>query len=371
MTRSWLRASRLSERCAWALALSFPGVSFAGVASADDQADRPAAAGVSAQNQALENEITPELNAAVAKGIEWLVQQQGPDGAFGDGRFGRNVAVTSLAAIALMADGHLPGRGVHGEAVSKALDYVLSNIADNGLIASDSSSGPMYGHGFATLFLAEVYGMTAGGGDTTQAQRLHEAIVNAVRLIERTQNDEGGWRYNPVPYDADVSVTICQIMALRSSRNAGIEVSKEVIDKAVEYVRRCQNPDGGFRYQGEMGPSAWPRSAAGIATFFYAGIYEDRAITRGMDYLTREALPGASNPSRAHYWYGQYYAIQAAYLAGGGAWGRWWPAMRGELIASQEENGRWTDGSIGDVYGTSMSLIVLQMPKRYLPIFQK
>ena len=53
----------------------------------------------------------------------------------------------------------------------------------------------------------------------------NHAIVRACRLIVNTQNDEGGWRYNPVPYDADVSVTICQVMALRSARNAGIEVA--------------------------------------------------------------------------------------------------------------------------------------------------
>ena len=40
----------------------------------------------------------------------------------------------------------------------------------------DAANGPMYGHGFATLFLGEVYGMTSGGGDTNQAQRLHEAV---------------------------------------------------------------------------------------------------------------------------------------------------------------------------------------------------
>lgn len=332
---------------------------------------RPAQMGASAQNAALANEITPELDAAVSKGLAWLVAQQGPDGAFGDGRFGRNVAVTSLAGIALMADGHLPGRGAYGEVVSKALDSVLSNATESGLIASDATSGPMYGHGFATLFLAEVYGMTQGGNDTAQAARLHEALIRAVRLIEQTQNDQGGWRYNPVPYDADVSVTICQIMGLRSARNAGIEVSKDVIDRAVEYVRKCQNSDGGFRYQMEMGPSAWPRSAAGIATFYYAGIYEDRAIDSGLKYLVREAPPLSGNASRAHYWYGVYYTVQAVYLAGGDSWAMWWPAVRDELVRTQQNDGHWEDRSIGDVYGTSMALIVLQMPKRYLPIFQK
>ena len=327
--------------------------------------------GASAQNNAMDNEITPELTAAVNKGMRYLVSTQITDGSFGDGRYGKNVAVSALAGIALMADGNLPGRGQYGEAVAKCVEYILSNCTESGLVAGDTANGPMYGHGFATLFLGEVYGMTSGGGDTALSGRLHEALVKSIHLIEQTQNEEGGWRYNPVPYDADVSVTICQIMALRSARNAGIEVSKETIDRAVEYVRKCQNPDGGFKYQLESGQSGWPRSAAGIASLYYAGIYKDDAIDRGLAYLIREALPGQPAASKAHYYYGHYYAVQAMYLAGGQSWARWWPAIREELIKSQAEEGSWEDRSVGYAYATSMSLIILQMPKRYLPIFQK
>ena len=39
-------------------------------------------------------------------------------------------------------------------------------------------------------------------------------------------------------------------MGLRSARDAGLSVPKETIDRAVQYVRLCQNKaDGGFRYQ--------------------------------------------------------------------------------------------------------------------------
>lgn len=349
--------------CAVSLAaLAAPG--FAGAALAQP--------GASAENAALAGEMTPALDAAVERGLAHLAGLQNPDGSWDSGRFGKNVAITALAGLALMADGNMPGRGPYGEAVERGLDFVLSTASENGLLASDAANGPMYGHGFATLFLGEAYGTTQGGGDTARAQRVHETLVRAVRLIERTQNAEGGWRYNPVPYDADVSVTICQIMALRSARNAGLEVSSEVIDKAVAYVRRCQNPDGGFKYQADSGASAWPRSAAGVASLYYAGIYEGDDIQRGLRYLQTHALPGAgAGLARAHYFYGQYYAVQAMYLAGGGHWGQWWPAVREELVQAQGEDGSWTDRSVGDTYGTAMALIILQMPKRYLPIFQK
>lgn len=325
---------------------------------------------VGAENAPTADEITPQLEEAVRKGFEYLRRQQKSDGAFGQGRFGQHVGVTSLCAIAFMADGNVPGRGDFAEQVEKALNFVLSHSTETGLLVSDQTHGPMYGHGFATLFLGEIYGMNRDD------DRVRDALVRAVQLIVASQNNEGGWRYNPVPDDADVSVTICQVMALRSARNAGIKVPKSTIDDATRYVRACQNADGGFRYMKDLGGSAWPRTAAGVASLFYAGVYEDQSIERGLDYLRQHAFPrgqaGAIGGgfSQPHYFYGHYYAVQAMYLAGGDRWRDWWPAIRDELLAKQGADGSWTDPQ-GDAYGTAMALIVLQMPKRYLPIFQR
>lgn len=355
----------------WLTRLTACGALVAAASATQPDAGPPAAGGGSAQNNVAAGEITPALDAAVTKGLVHLASLQHEDGSFGSGRYGKNVAITSIACLAFMADGHLPGRGVYGDAVERGLEFVLRHSAENGLLAAEAANGPMYGHGFATLFLGEVYGMTAGGGDTELSRRTHEALVKAVRLIERSQNDEGGWRYNPVPYDADVSVTICQIMGLRAARNAGSEVYRDTIDRAVQYVRRCQLPDGGFSYQLNSGDAAWPRSAAGVASLYYAGIYEGADIDRGLTYLVDTAMPGENRASRAHYFYGHYYAVQSMYLAGGSYWAEWWPAIRAELLSTQQPSGAWEDRTVGPAYGTSMALIILQMPKRYLPIFQK
>ncbi|MDX2115251.1 MAG: prenyltransferase/squalene oxidase repeat-containing protein [Planctomycetota bacterium] len=325
----------------------------------------------SAESAPAENEIVPALEGAVSRGFRALAQMQSAEGHFEGMRTDRHVGISALAGIAFMADGNLPGRGDYAVNVERAIDFVLSSIAETGLIAEDTSHGPMYGHGFAALFLGEAYGMIQGGPDTARSSRMYEGLVKACRLIVETQNDEGGWRYNPVPHDADISVTICQIMALRSARNAGIDIPKRTIDRAVEYVRACQNPDGGFRYQMMSGSSAWPRTAAGVASLYYAGVYQDQALDRGLGYLTENAFPNRGLGQGSHYFYGHYYAVQAMYLAGGEQWDRWWPAIRDELIAMQRPDGSWDDSYAGPAYGTAMALIVLQMPKRYLPIFQR
>jgi prenyltransferase beta subunit len=310
------------------------------------------------------DEITPAQQAAVKNGLNWLATRQGKDGGF-TAAGGESAAVTSLAALAFMQAGNLPGRGQYGANVERCLAYVLGHCQESGLIAAPGTGRPMYGHGFATLFLAEVYGMT---GD----DRVKEKLQRAIRLIQRTQNREGGWRYQPIPFDADISVTICQVMALRAARDAGIKVEKDVIDNAIKYVRACQNPDGGFNYMLSRGghDSAFARSAAGVAALYYAGIYEGDEIARGLAYLKPFTPARGSGDAGAerHYFYGQYYCVQAMFLAGGEHWATFYPAIRDQLIARQGKNGNWS-GDFTEDYATSMALIILQMPNRYLPVY--
>ncbi len=308
-------------------------------------------------------EITDAARQSIDAGLVQLAAMQSPDGSFGADRYGSHVGISSIAGLAFMADGHLPGRGGYGDNVQAALNFVLAHATESGLLAADTSHGPMYGHGYGTLFLGEVYGMTGN-------PRVRDVLLKAVRLIVDTQNHEGGWRYHPQPYDADISVTITQIMALRSARNAGVAVPKETIDRAITYVRQCQNPeDGGFRYMLSSGGSAYPRSAAGVASLQYAGVYDDAAVAEGLEYLTR-AGQGLGARAGGHYFYGHYYAAQAMFLAGGDHWAGWFPAMRDELVSRQQSNGSWVSNH-GEAYGTGMSLLILQIPNRLLPIYQR
>src|SRR3954471_15958767 len=285
------------------------------------------------------DEITPAQQAAVDRGLAWLASKQDKrTGSFSGDGMGPHAGITALAGLAFMEAGNLPGRGKYADNVSRCLKFVLDSCQESGLIASEQSQGPMYGHGFATLFLGEVYGMT---GDDAVKEKLQKAVT----LIERCQSNqpgnEGGWRYQPVPYDADISVTICQVMALRAARDAGIKVEKDVIDKAIKYVRGCQNPDGGFSYMSNQGGgSGFARSAAGVASLYYAGVFEGDNITSGLRYI-RQYMPGKAAQQadgEGHYYYGHYYAVQAMFLAGGDWWSAWYPAIRDQLIARQNKS---------------------------------
>jgi hypothetical protein len=313
-------------------------------------------------------EMLAPANDTINKGLAFLADSQAEDGSFsgpaaGMG-MGRNPAIVGLSGMAFLSSGSSPGRGPYGRNVDACVQFLLDNMQESGFIspADGASHGPMYGHGFATLFLAECYGMSP-------REDLRDRLASAVNLIVGCQNPEGGWRYEPRPNDADISVTICQIMALRAARNAGLHVPAETVDRCIEYVKRCQNVDGGFGYTAQDRTSMFPRSAAGVVALYSAGVYEGPELEKGLAYLTRQP-PTRNSQQEAHFYYGHYYAVQAMWHCGGENWNRWYPAIRDSLIAQQQADGSWLDSN-GASYGTAMACVILQIPNNTLPIFQR
>jgi hypothetical protein len=356
------------------------------LATAGDAPPAPGGAGdgddALPDGSASKDMITPRADEAINRGLLWLSSHRHRNGSFGTREHGYegNVAITSLAALAFMEQGSQPHRGPYGVQVLDALRFVLSkeNVrgGEPGFLHNPDGTphGPMYGHGFGTLFLAEVYGMVH---DKALRGEVHDKLHKAVELILKSQNGEGGWRYEPQSHDADISVTICQIMALRSARNAGVAVPKSKVDKCVEYVKACQDRRGGwFRYQkaGGFGPAeGFARTAAGVVALYSAGIYKGPEIDAGLKYLMEHKPNGGAPVNRLdllHYFYGHYYAVQAMWTAGGDYWKEWFPAIRDELVGRQLPDGSWVDG-IDPHYATAMACIILQVPNNYLPILQK
>jgi hypothetical protein len=324
--------------------------------------------------------ITPATQDAIDEGLRYLAGAQAGNGAWGTGAHAGNTGITGLGGLAFMAGGSQPGRGPYGRNVTNALEYVLNN-EDRGipgfLSRAGGGHGPMYGHGFATLFLAEAHGMISQAG---MRQRVRETLGRAVNLIIDSQNREGGWRYQPRAADADLSVTICQIMALRAAKNAGVFVPKSTAERCITYVKECQDRfSGGFKYQRGHGPVGFARTAAGVVALNSAGLYlEDEAVQKGLDYMMKHR-PGEGRPggggffgeAEFHYYYGQYYAAQAMWIAGGRYWREWYPAIRNELLGRRQGDGSWNDGRTCRHYCTAMALIILQIPNNYLPIMHR
>jgi hypothetical protein len=299
---------------------------------------------------------------AVERALAYLAGRQHAEGAWevGDEERDEDVGVTALAGLAFLAGGHTPGRGPHGATVSRAVSYVLSCARRNGYLGGRHSR--MYGHGFAVLFLAEAYGMT-------EDPAVGRALRGGVRLILSAQRPDGGWRYTYEPVGpSDLSVTVCQIVALRAAHNAGIAVPASTLDKATAYVKRTADPDGGFRYMAtSQRPGSLAMTAAGLTALYWAGEYEAPEIPGALARLGALARFG---PGEQHYYYTHYYAAQALFQAGGRHWLGYYPGARDTLVATQARDGSWP-GSVGPDLTAALGALVLQVPRQLLPIFQR
>lgn len=325
---------------------------------------------------AIPDSLAPVAHAASERALAWLAKQQNANGSWTcrvgyklnesyQGDPYEHVGVTALAGMAYLAHGETPGRGRFGPNVAKALDYVLSCVRPaDGYITANGTR--MYEHAFATMFLAEVYGMT-------REEEVRRALRQATGLIIRSQNADGGWRYQPTPVDADISVTVSTLQALRAARNVGIKVPKTTIDRAMKYVKDCaRNGDGSFNYQNlptMMTRSTFALTAAGITALYSAGEYDSREIRSGLRYLAN-SMPDARENVYYHFYYGHYYACQAFYQTGGRMWENYYSEVRGQVLASQMSDGHFED-DVGPTYATAMAAIILQVPTEYLPIFQR
>lgn len=300
------------------------------------------------------------LKDATSKGLHWLAARQNERGQFvgPNEKVSKDVAVTALSGLAFLASGSEPGKGGYAKQLRGAVESVLASQRPSGLFTEGAAQGPMYGHGYATLFLAEVYRKHPDDA-------VKSALQRSVALLEKSVNKEGGWRYSPRPLDADISVTACELNALLATHAAGIAVDDKLIANAIQYVHHCQNPDGGFSYMAGQGiGSGFPRSAAGVVVLLHSGVKpaDDADLKRATDYLTR--MLGA--PSTGHYFYGRYYLSQS--LITDPAARERQDALTRELLDAQQPDGSWKD-EFSSVYGTASALIILQAPQKHLWIF--
>jgi hypothetical protein len=314
-----------------------------------------------------------ELEATVNKALEYLKNQQREDGSWSPGRGGRNIAVTGLAVMAFLSAGHVPGEGPYASTVEKGIRAVLKAQQANGLIAFDGNL-EMYQHGICTLMLAEVAGMTEGPLADEVRKKLEKAILVTLKAQRKDGVNRGGWRYNVNGYDTDISVTGWQVMSLRAAKNLGCDVPPEAIDRAIEYIKRCQDPStGGFRYMpGNHVTVAC--TGTSILALELCGKEQHRSadVLKAAGYLLKF-------PPRwrgEHFSYSMYYCSQATFQLGGQYWNSYREQMHKVLFENRSDSGGWIGDdqwsrTYGASYTTAMAILALTVEYRYLPIYQR
>ena len=317
-----------------------------------------------------------ELEDTVNKALAFLKNTQREDGSWSAVQGGgRNAAITGLCVMAFLSAGHVPGEGPYAETVEKGIRFVLKVQQANGLIAGEGRH-EMYHHGICTLMLAEVAGMTEGPLADEVRKKLEKAVAVILKAQRKDGVNRGGWRYNVNGYDTDISVTGWQVMALRAAKNLGCDVPAEAIDRAVEYLKRCQdNGSGGFRYTpgGRLTVACTGTSILALEICGKEHHHCHEALRGGAYLIRKENLPSAR---QEWFFYSIYYGSQAAFQLGGNYWTVFRPPLHDVLLQLQRTGGFWDTNSAdalqgGRAYCTAMAILALTVEYRFLPIYQR
>ena len=205
------------------------------------------------------------------RGLQYLARTQSEDGDWRGGGGEIGPGTTGMGLMVFLACGEDSNFGPYSNHIRKAVRSIIN--------AQDSATGimgpSMYHHGFATLALAEAYGMVdertlwpEGKATRTIGQALELAVRGAV--TSQKKNPLGAWRYSPDSRDADTSVSGAVFVGLLAARNAGIEVPDESIDKAISFYAQMTSSSGEVGYTGGMGGFGESLARTSIATLVFS-----------------------------------------------------------------------------------------------------
>jgi len=320
--------------------------------------------------QSLAATKKPEVRRTISRGLDWLANHQSRLGHWAARNGQYPTAMTAIAGMALLGEGSTTTQGKYAYNIRLAVDYLLSHNHSNGLVGSPRDNRYTYGHGFSMLFLSQVLGEEE---DIERREQLVDVLTRAVIFCGRSQTKAGGWGYVSAKdghgFD-EGSTTITQVQGLRGCRNAGISVPKEIIDKAVKYIRKCTRSDGGVQYNSRGGSGRPAITAAAICCLFNAEEYDPKYVPKLLDYC-KIHLSDISKQGGGHWHYSHYYYAQVLYREGGKQWEQYRDKIVDRLVSEVSPDGSWSQGYIGSTYTTAINLTILQLDNGILPIYQR
>ncbi|MEL6897212.1 MAG: prenyltransferase/squalene oxidase repeat-containing protein, partial [Planctomycetota bacterium] len=344
--------------------------------------------------------IGPETEEAIERGLQYLAGRQNQDGSWSLQGHGEPVilrsdtAATGLCLLSFQGAGYTHKQHQYANVVAKGIQWMVDNQREDGFLyvsenkLSDANVG-LYSHGIAALALCEAYGMT-------QDPELMDPAQRALDFIEKSQHPKrGGWRYTP-GISADTSVSGWMMMACKSGDLAGLRVSERTYDGMKLWLSKAQQSAGRpdrYRYNpnapntpsqkhGLVATKAM--TSVGILMRMYLGWRRDNPNMQSAADFLAEAPPQNGTKDRprrdTYYW---YYATQVMFHMGGEHWENWNRYLNPLLLQSQVEQGeqagswdpeypvrdRWSRHA-GRLYLTTLNLLSLEVYYRHLPIYE-
>lgn len=282
-----------------------------------------------------------QTEEAVMAALRWMKKNQSANGALFKGS---PVAMTGLGVLTFLAHGERPGAPEceeFGETVQKAVQYLIDQQRPDGRF--NNVDGHEYSHPIATYALCEAYGMTMN-------PNVGKAATLALGPIIKGQQPTGGWDYNmKLTTRSDISYMGWCAQALKAGHLArvnadGLEKAYKLSIKGMKFNVTSQ---GTFCYAREAGkPAAGGAvglTAVGTLCMQLLGGSSDPDCRKGISIVdtftpTFEVTNIGASPQ---YYY--YYATQVKFFEGGGKWQAWNKMMKPVYVNSQKKlSGEYT-----------------------------
>ncbi|MBT3341153.1 MAG: hypothetical protein HN405_09520 [Planctomycetes bacterium] len=222
-----------------------------------------------------------EASAAAAQkglesGIQWLLEAQEPNGAFGHWRnpehafwstpsthLAWQVATTGLSAISLMEYG---GSKKERAALHAAMDYLAASAVVKRPNDWDTDNTWAFVYGLEALTRAASH--SEFRDDASKVLGFRKTGESLMRKLWAYQSPQGGWAYYADetkavrPWWATSFQTAVAVMAIFRAQDLGWEVDTERLNKAIEGLKRCRLKNGAYSYSMELFPT--PGGLTGI-----------------------------------------------------------------------------------------------------------
>ncbi len=340
------------------------------------------------QRRLVEGGGTPETEAAVVKGLEWLKQTQNNDGSWGRGH---RIAMTGLALLSYLGHCETYDSRDYGENVRKAIFYLAEkSLNENGVMRASGGHSWVYEHAIGTYALCEAYSLLRYDRKKfPHMDALKEAINLSVPIIIRGQNHDGGWIYEyegsewhresggrGEKANGDTSVAGWHMQALKAATLTGLEFDniKRTIRNGIDFLQSMQGPAGGFGYRNRGDKYSLAGVGALAQQMFRSG--SAGSIRRAVDFILEHDVKMGADDASIYAW---YYGAQACFQRGGSDWKKWNTMFRDQAVALQNSSGSWgVEGGEGadssqaagrdaETYRTCLFILMLEVYYRYLP----
>jgi hypothetical protein len=321
---------------------------------------------------------SPKTIASVDAALKWLAEHQEKDGSWSatkyEGSSHADLAITGLALLPFLGDGHNEMAGKYKHTVRSGIKYLNGEL--------DKLDGKYRGQGFhnnygnAIVLMALSETVIFGSSDKTK----HHAEGIAKQLLD--QWDGAGWHYGKGGTDFSVSGWVA--LGLKSAKSAGLYVmespeAKKMFKGYKSWVVTMTDEKNG---KGAYHPNSWGRVSMSYVGMFQRQFLgfpeEDKFLTKASEnligVLKKGTLLGGEKPGDV---YQVYYSALSAFQQQGDLWRAYNPVMKKTLVGAQHRGdprqlgGSWdptkghTGHKVGRVGTTALFALCVEVYYRY------